>query len=113
MGADGRVEELLAQFLAGNFDGERLHIAIRTLGRGADGTAHAVGVALHQSRESAGFSQEELGYLANVDRTFVSRAERGVCQPALATVLLLAGALGLSAASLVARMEQVLAQQEA
>ena len=55
-------------------------------------------------------SQEELAHLAHVDRTFVSRAERGVCQPALATVLLLAQALNVSAASLVASMERNLEQ---
>lgn len=55
-------------------------------------------------------SQEELAHLAGVDRTFVSRAERGVSQPALATVLLLAQALKVSAASLVAMMERNLTQ---
>ena len=64
--------------------------------------ARAFGRALRQPRENAGLSQEELTYLANVGRTFVSRAERGMCQPVMATVLLLAGALKVSAASLVA-----------
>ena len=63
---------------------------------------------MRQSREIAGLSQEELAYLANVDRTFVSRAERCVCQPALATVLMLAGALKDPAASLVASTEKAL-----
>lgn len=71
--------------------------------------ARAFGKALRQSREQAGVSQEEL---AHVDRTFVSRAERGVCQPALATVLLLAQALNVSAASLVATTERVLQPAE-
>jgi transcriptional regulator with XRE-family HTH domain len=70
--------------------------------------AKAFGQALRQSRESAGLSQEELAHLANVDRTFVSRAERGVCQPALATVLLLAGALKVSASALVSATEKTL-----
>ncbi|WP_201455284.1 helix-turn-helix domain-containing protein [Xanthomonas massiliensis] len=70
--------------------------------------AKAFGQALRQSRERAGMSQEELAHLASVDRTFVSRAERGVCQPALATVLLLAGALKVPAATLVASTEKVL-----
>ena len=70
--------------------------------------AKAFGQALRQFRESAGLSQEELAHLANVDRTFVSRAERGVCQPALATVLLLAGALDIPAASLVSDTERAL-----
>jgi transcriptional regulator with XRE-family HTH domain len=70
--------------------------------------AKAFGQALRQSRERAGMSQEELAHLACVDRTFVSRAERGVCQPALATVLLLAGALKISAATLVGNTEKAL-----
>ena len=41
------------------------------------------------------------------------KIRKTVEQMELATVLLLAGALGLSAATLVARMEQVLAQQGA
>ncbi|MFT4255966.1 MAG: helix-turn-helix transcriptional regulator [Pseudoxanthomonas sp.] len=70
--------------------------------------AKAFGQALRRSREAAGLSQEELAHLASVDRTFVSRAERGVCQPALATVLLLAKAMKVSAASLVASTEKAL-----
>lgn len=72
--------------------------------------ARAFGQALRQSRERAGLSQEELAHLAGVDRTFVSRAERGVCQPALATILLLAGALKVSATALVAATEKALAK---
>lgn len=72
--------------------------------------AKAFGKALRQCREQADMSQKELAHLAHVDRTFVSRAERGVCQPALATVLLLAQALKVSAASLVAMMERNLTQ---
>lgn len=71
--------------------------------------AKAFGQALRQSREVVGLSQEELAHLANVDRTFVSRAERGVCQPALATIIMLAKALRIPAAVLVATTEQVLA----
>jgi transcriptional regulator with XRE-family HTH domain len=70
--------------------------------------AKAFGKALRQCREQAGVSQEELAHLAHVDRTFVSRAERGVCQPALATVLSLAKALNVSAVTLVAGMERAL-----
>ena len=58
--------------------------------------AKAFGVALRQSRQNAGISQEELALRADVDRTFVSRVERGERQPALTTVFLLARALGVS-----------------
>ena len=72
--------------------------------------AKAFGKALRQCREQARVSQEELAHLAHVDRTFVSRAERGVSQPSLATVLSLAKALNVSAATLVAGMERALGE---
>lgn len=63
--------------------------------------AKAFGVALRQARERAGLSQEALALKAEVDRTFVSRSERGERQPALATVFLLAKALNVEASELV------------
>ncbi|HNL91882.1 MAG TPA: helix-turn-helix transcriptional regulator [Pseudomonadales bacterium] len=75
--------------------------------------AKAFGLALRQSRESVGLSQEELAHLANVDRTFVSRAERGVCQPALATIIMLAQALQVPASVLVATTEQIIVERNA
>jgi transcriptional regulator with XRE-family HTH domain len=63
--------------------------------------AAAFGLVLRRERQRAGLSQEELAFRASMDRTFVSRAERGERQPALATVLLLAEALGIPAATLV------------
>lgn len=70
--------------------------------------AAAFGRALRQERQRAGLSQEELAFRANVDRTFVSRAERGERQPALATVLLLAEALDVPAAKLIASTVEML-----
>lgn len=75
-----------------------------------DKVAKAFGVALRQARESKKLSQEELALNADVDRTFVSRAERGVRQPALATVISLSTALQVSAAELVAQTETLLQQ---
>lgn len=63
--------------------------------------AKAFGVALRQARLRAGLAQEALALKAEVDRTFVSRAERGERQPALTTVFLLAKALDVPAAELV------------
>ena len=72
--------------------------------------AKAFGAALRRARENAGLSQEELAHLAGVDRTFVSRAERGVCQPALATILLLSRALEIPASALVSATEKALGE---
>lgn len=74
--------------------------------------AHAFGRALRAVRERCGLSQEALALEAGVDRTFVSRAERGERQPALATVFLLAEALGCSASALVADSETILQTKE-
>lgn len=70
--------------------------------------ARAFGVALRQMRLRAGISQEALALQAEVDRTFVSRAERGERQPALGTVFLLAKALGVSPTDLVEATEKAL-----
>lgn len=66
--------------------------------------ARLFGDALRAARNDAGLSQEELAFRAGVDRTFVSRAERGVRQPALATVFQLAQGLGIRASELVEMM---------
>lgn len=70
--------------------------------------AKAFGVALRQARSRAGISQEELALRAEVDRTFVSRAERGERQPALTTVFLLAKALDVGANDLVKATQDAL-----
>lgn len=46
-------------------------------------------------------SQEELAFRAGVDRTFVSRIERGIRQPTITTIFLLSQALELPASELV------------
>lgn len=63
--------------------------------------ANAFGRALRNERKRVKLSQEELALRAEVDRTFVSLAERGHRQPALATVFRLAKALGTKPAALV------------
>ena len=78
-----------------------------------DRVAKAFGAALRQIRESKALSQEELALNADVDRTFVSRAERGIRQPALATVISLSAALKVSAAELIALTETLLQQPKA
>lgn len=70
--------------------------------------AKAFGVALRQARQEAGLAQEALALKAEVDRTFVSRAERGERQPALTTVFLLAKALNISAGQLVEKTQDAL-----
>lgn len=70
--------------------------------------AKAFGRALKAARTAAEFSQEELAFRAGVDRTFISRSERGERQPALGTVFLLATALDIPAADLVEATDKFL-----
>lgn len=66
------------------------------------------GTVLRRYRLQSDVSQEELAYRAGVDRTYISRLERGIRQPTITTLLGLANALGVSAAELVAATESEL-----
>ena len=63
------------------------------------------GAALRRLRLAAGFSQEQLGLEAGVQRNFISLIELGHNQPTITTVAKLAGALGMKASELVAAAE--------
>ena len=56
----------------------------------------AFGEAVRAERERKGLSQEELGFEAELDRTYVSGIERGVRNPTVVTVRRLASALGIA-----------------
>ena len=73
------------------------------------------GAALRRLRLAAGFSQEQLGLEAGVQRNFISLIELGHNRPTITTVAKLAGALGLKASELVAaaEAEAVAAQRRA
>jgi transcriptional regulator with XRE-family HTH domain len=67
--------------------------------------AESFGKVLREARVRAKLSQEALALKADLDRTYVSLLERGLRQPSLATMLTLAGALGIRLTSLVGRVE--------
>jgi len=54
------------------------------------------GAELRARREEKGWSQEELGWRANLSRQYVSRLELGDCSPTLDTVAALSIALSIS-----------------
>lgn len=64
------------------------------------------GEVLRRHRSEKDISEEELAFLAGVDRTFVSRLERGIRQPTITTVIGIGQALGVSAADLVRETEE-------
>lgn len=64
------------------------------------------GAALRRVRRAAGFTQEQLGLEAGVQRNFVSLIELGQNQPTIVTISKLARALGMRASELVAEAER-------
>lgn len=60
----------------------------------------ALGEAIRRIRKIQGISQEELALLAQIDRSYVGRIERGDNNAAVLTLIRLATALGVSAAQL-------------
>ena len=66
----------------------------------------AFGRVLRKLRLNAGLTQEQLGFEADLRRTYVSILELGQQQPSLTTILKLAKALNCSAAKLIAKVEK-------
>ena len=64
------------------------------------------GSILKRHRTLANVSQEELAFRAGVDRTYISRLERGVRQPTITTLIGLGAALGIPASELVSETER-------
>ena len=60
----------------------------------------AFGKVLRRLREAAGLTQEQLGFDADLRRTYVSILELGQQQPSLTTILKIAQALNCSPGSL-------------
>jgi transcriptional regulator with XRE-family HTH domain len=67
--------------------------------------AVAFGKVLRQLRLQAGLTQEELGFEADLRRTYVSILELGQQQPSLTTILKLANALKVTGSAFVGMIE--------
>ena len=65
----------------------------------------AFGAAVRAERERKGLSQEELGFEAELDRTYVSGVERGVRNPTVVTIRRIAKALGVAPSRLMRAAE--------
>ena len=63
------------------------------------------GDELRKARIKVGFSQEVLAEKAGVHRTYISLLERNLKSPTLDTVFRICKALGISAASLIRKIE--------
>lgn len=65
----------------------------------------ALGLLVKQQRTALGISQEELGFRANLDRTYISGVERGVRNPSITALVNLASGLGITVANLLENLE--------
>ena len=65
-----------------------------------------LGNELRKARLSAGLTQEELAFKADVLRNYVSLLERGEKSPTVQTLLRLCRALGVKASAIIARVER-------
>jgi transcriptional regulator with XRE-family HTH domain len=63
--------------------------------------AVAFGSVLRAARQCAGLSQERLAEMSDLDRTYPSLMERGLRQPTLSVLFLVAGAVGVDPGHLV------------
>ena len=73
--------------------------------------AQAFGKVLRRLRLEAGYTQEELGFEADLRRTFISLLELGQQQPTLTTILKLSVPLKHSARDIVAMVEDEIAHE--
>lgn len=69
----------------------------------------AFGIVIRALRKERGHTQETLAFESGLDRTYVSLLELGSRSPTLDTILSLCNALGVSLASLAARIEAEIA----
>ncbi len=67
--------------------------------------AIAFGKVLHRLRQEAGLTQEQLGFEADLRRTYISILELGQQQPSLKTILKLAQALKYPAGKMLDQVE--------
>jgi transcriptional regulator with XRE-family HTH domain len=67
----------------------------------------AFGRAVRERRSELDLSQEDLGFRAEIDRTYVSGVERGVRNVTLRVVLRLSTALGVDPADLLADVRAI------
>ena len=61
---------------------------------------------MRDARTASGLSQDALAHAADLDRTYLSKIERGVNQPTLFAILKIAGALGFKASTLLVSVQR-------
>jgi transcriptional regulator with XRE-family HTH domain len=66
----------------------------------------ALGKLVKTQRRKLKISQEELGFRANLDRTYISGIERGVRNPSLTALVALAEGFGIRVSELLFELEK-------
>ena len=80
----------------------------KTIGVSTSIIVPVIGDELRKARNAAGLSQETLGFLAKLSRNYISMVELNQNSPTLDTLIRMCQALGIPAATLVARVEREL-----
>lgn len=70
--------------------------------------ALAFGAVVRKLRLDAGLSQESFAHMADIERSHMSRIERGASQPTLYAILRIANALGIEGSTLLRKTEREL-----
>ena len=73
--------------------------------------AAVFGEVIRAERVKQAIAQDQFALLANVDRSYFGKLERGERQPSLALILRIAGGLGIPASDIIALVEERLAVQ--
>ena len=74
--------------------------------------ARAIGAVVRELRERAGHSQERLSGECGFDRTYISRVERGIINPTVSRLWMIADALGIPLSQVAKRMEVWIVDQD-
>jgi len=74
--------------------------------------AKATGVVVRELRDQAGLSQERLSANCGFDRTYISRVERGIINPTVSRLWMIADALGIPLSQVAKRMEVWIVDQD-
>ena len=65
-----------------------------------------LGFQLRKARKTAGMTQEQLAFKANLDRTYISQLENDKKSPTVDVLLRLCRAMGVSAAKILGKIEE-------
>lgn len=74
--------------------------------------AAVFGEVIRAERVRLAIAQDQFALLANVDRSYYGKLERGERQPSLALILRIARGLGMAASDIMALVEERLATQK-